>query len=308
MISATYKFPKGFCWGISPVRGSASSNLTVGKSYSNILYRMQEQRFSSLLLRLSWKSLIPEKDSFPNTAVEKYRSFLSRMRDLNIEPLLFFDNTERPEWFEKNGGWKAIDAENLYYSFVSRVIDEVAPFVSRCVILCHEPKPSLFVKDKLINAYTEISAHLRSVAPKAVCCAAVKVPPSGKFSPFYRRSLESFLKNTAPDNICLLPNRIDNDEIIREIGGLGFPLFILSDKLNEIQKTKKSEALSDSVYHLWLAYQQGVDIRGYMSELDVFDTDSCENQLYARISAANTFEISTEDELLPEKWIRFLKD
>ncbi len=308
MISAAYKFPKGFRWGISPVRGSASINLTADRSYSNILYRMQEQRFASLLLRLSWKSLEPEKDTFSNAAIAQYRSFLSRMRDLNIEPVLFFDNTERPEWFEKDGGRKAIDAENLYYSFASRVIDETAPFASRCVILCHEPKPGLFAKDKLIDTYTDITAHLRSVAPKAVCCAACKVPPSGSFSPFYRNSLKSFLKNTAPDNICLIPNRIDNYEVIREIGGWGFPLFILSDKLNEVPKTKKSEALSDSVYHLWLAYQQGVDIRGYMSELDAFDTESRENKLYARISAANTFEISTEDELLPEKWIRFLKD
>lgn len=308
MISAAYKFPKGFRWGISPVRSSASINLTADRSYSNILYRMQQQHFSSLLLRLSWTSFMPEKDTFSNASAERYRSFLSRMRDLNIEPVLSFDNTDRPEWFEKNGGMKAIDAENLYYNFVSRVIDETAPFVSYWVILCHEPKPGPFVKDKLIDIYTEISAHLRSAAPKAVCCAAVKVPPSGKFSPFYCNSLKSFLKNTAPDNICLIPNRIENYESVMEIGGLGFPLFILSDKLNEVPATKKSEALSDSVYHLWLAYQQGVDIRGYMSELDVFDTDSRENRLYEKISTANAFEISTEDDLLPEKWIRFLKD
>lgn len=308
MISAAYKFPKGFRWGISPVRSSASINLTADRSYSNILYRMQQQHFSSLLLRLSWTSFMPEKDTFSSASAERYRSFLSRMRDLNIEPVLFFDNTDRPEWFEKNGGMKAIDAENLYYNFVSRIIDETAPFVSYWVILCHEPKPGLFVKDKLIDIYTEISAHLRSAAPKAVCCAAVKVPPSGKFSPFYCNSLKSFLKNTAPDNICLIPNRIENYESVREIGHLGFPLFILSDKLNEVPATKKSEALSDSVYQLWLAHQQGVDIRGYMSELDVFDTDSRENRLYEKISAANAFEISTEDDLLPEKWIRFLKD
>ena len=308
MISAAYKFPKGFRWGISPVRSSASINLTADRNYSNILYRMQERRFSSLLLRLSWKSMLPERDALNTAALGQYRAFLSRMRDLNIEPVLFFDNTDRPEWFEKDGGWKAVDAENLYFNFAAKVIDETAPFVTRWVTLCHEPKPGLFAKDKLTDTYTEIAARLRTAAPKAVCCAAVKVPQNGKFSPFYRNTLEAFLKNTEPDNLCLIPDRIDNYDVIREFGSLGLPLFILSDRLNEVPETKKSEALSDSVYHLWLAYQQGIDIRGYMAELDVFETDSRANKLYSRIGTANAFEISTEDELLPEKWLRFLKE
>ena len=84
-------------------------------------------------------------------------------------------------------------------------------------------------------------------------------------------------------------------------------LLIWSDNLSSVSPEKKNDEVINKVYNIWRCYQQGWKITGYFSEINL-DSDSPEKATFTNICRNNSLELSTENEYLPENWIRFLKD
>ena len=94
---------------------------------------MNTWRFS-----IEWSRIEPEEGAWNAEAIEHYRTYLQRLKALDIEPMVTLWHWTQPVWFDQKGGF--MHRKNIQYfeRFVAKVLDELGRDF-RYIITVNEP-------------------------------------------------------------------------------------------------------------------------------------------------------------------------
>ena len=305
--SASYNFPPGFLWGTSKTVRSL-----LDKDNYFYLYQLNDNAINSAVIILNWADYEPLKNNYEETLIESTRNLLSRFHSSNIEPFVILDSGEIPQWqnLEKTNKYEIIlDAK---YNFLIHLAESIVPYTN--IIGIKFPYKSFF-SGKLLNSETETFQNARKYIQSL--SSQVKTGPiiptevfrekGERFSLFQKRADFNALINSDMDFLGIDADTSSIDTITKAFHKNRCALLIWSDNLSSVSPEKKNDEVINKVYNIWRCYQQGWKITGYFSEINL-DSDSPEKATFTNICRNNSLELSTENEYLPENWIRFLKD
>ena len=89
-------------------------------------------------LGIEWSRIEPERGSFSEEAIARYREEILYMRSLGIEPLLTLHHFTHPLWFEDMGGFTSGESVSIFMEFVRFVIERLGDTVSEYITI-NEP-------------------------------------------------------------------------------------------------------------------------------------------------------------------------
>jgi beta-glucosidase len=95
---------------------------------------MNAWRFS-----IEWSRIEPEEGKWNPAAIEHYRRYLKRLKQLNIEPVVTLWHWTVPVWFEEKGGFTKRANIAYFVRFAEKVLDELGHDF-RYVITLNEPE------------------------------------------------------------------------------------------------------------------------------------------------------------------------
>lgn len=164
MAEGIYSFPKGFLWGTATaahqVEGqNENNNWYAWESEPGTIYKDQKSglacdwwngrwkedltnaaktgqnahRFS-----IEWSRIQPSANTWNEKALEKYRTMIIGMRDLNLEPMLTLHHFSDPLWIYEQGGWENSETVNYFATFVRHAVDALKDLVKIWVTI-NEP-------------------------------------------------------------------------------------------------------------------------------------------------------------------------
>lgn len=164
MAEGIYSFPKGFLWGTATaahqVEGqNENNNWYAWESEPGAIYNDQKSglacdwwngrwkedlanaakagqnahRFS-----IEWSRIQPTANTWDEKALEKYRTMIKGMHDLDLEPMLTLHHFTDPLWITKQGGWESRETVNYFATFVQYAVDALKDLVKIWVTI-NEP-------------------------------------------------------------------------------------------------------------------------------------------------------------------------
>jgi beta-glucosidase len=95
---------------------------------------MNAWRFS-----IEWSRIEPQEGSWDAAAIEHYRKYLQRLKQLGIEPIVTLWHWTVPVWFEEKGGFTKRANIQYFVRFAEKVIDELG-YDFRYIITLNEPE------------------------------------------------------------------------------------------------------------------------------------------------------------------------
>ena len=307
IYSASYNFPPGFLWGVSPGKDFVSDP----ENYT-YLFGLQETGIKAISIYIPWAEFEPLKGNYDEKRIDSVRLLLSRIRSRNIEPVVILDVGEIPQWqnLEKNGKNGSFNEDR--YKFSTHLIDAFATYTNYFAISCSYSSLS---SGKLMQAelqmHKDICEYLHSVSDKKLAGTALPSITSarkkGGFRNLFGRIQLNAMKSIETDFIAIHADNDSFSEVQSSLDGKKEPILFLSDSLNTASPDEKSGILMDKLYDIWQIYQKGWRVLGLLSEINI-KAPSKEKELYEISGKNNAFIISTENPDLPEKWVRFLKD
>lgn len=307
IYSASYNYPSGFLWGISPGKDFVSDP----ENYT-WLFDLQETGIKAISICIPWAEYEPLKGNYDEKRIETARLLLTRIRNRNIEPVVMLDVGEIPHWqnLEKSGKKEGFIEER--YKFSAHLIDAFATYAKYFAIsFSYSSLSSGKHMQAELRMHKEICEYLHSISDKKLAGTAIPSIASarkkGGFRNLFGRIQLTALKSIETDFIAIHADNDSFKEVQSSLEGKKEPILFLSDGLKAAAPEQKSEILMDKLYDIWQIYQKGWHVLGLLSEIDI-KAPSKEKELYAISSKNNAFEISTDNPYLPEKWVRFLKD
>lgn len=305
--SASFNFPNGFLWGIS-----MPDDFIREKEYSPILYHLRENGMQAVSITLEWADFEPLKGNYEETLIESTRTLLSRIRNRNLEVIVTLKTAAVPQWQNLEHVTKKTFFSNEKYNFAAHIADALVPYTN---YFCLSISDKALFTDKELKTELETQTSIREYILSLNSSAKVGIMFSrGAFTkrnsgfPALFHSLNrNALKKTTADFLAVSAEKIDYDGIRGVFGKERKPLMILPDCIRNSQSQDRFEVLIDKVYDMWNFYQEGWNLLGYLSNLDAQE-DSEAFSLFSKTAKNNALEISSADENLPDKWIRFLKD
>lgn len=199
MAEATFRFPKGFLWGTA-----TAAHQVEGQNENNNWHAWENQagnihngdkaglacdwwngrwkedltnaaqagqnahRFS-----IEWSRIQPSANAWDEKAMEKYRSMISGMRKLGLEPMLTLHHFTEPLWIYNKGGWENPETIDRFTTFVRYTVDALKDLVTTWVTI---NEPAVFTvggylgggfppgKNDLGKAYTVLSNLVKAHA------------------------------------------------------------------------------------------------------------------------------------------------
>ena len=307
IYSASYNYPPGFLWGISPGKDFVSDP----ENYT-WLFDLQETGIKAISVYIQWSEFEPLKENYDEKRIDNARLLLSRIRSRNIEPIVILDVGEIPHWqnLEKSG--KNADFNDERCQFAEHLIDAFATYTNYFAVSCsYSSLSSGKHMQAELRMHKAVCDYLHSISEHKFAGTAIPsisaAKKSGGFRNIFSRIQLTALKSNESDFIAIYSDNDSFSEVQSSLSGKKEPILFLSDGLNTTAPDERSNVLMDKLYDIWQIYQKGWRVLGLLSEMDI-KTPSKEKELYAISSKKNAFEISTEDPDLPEKWVRFLKD
>lgn len=113
-------------------------------------------------LSFSWSRLNPSPGQFNHDILQKYRSWLIKIRELGMEPLLVLWHFEHPAWLEERGSFLSEEFVQRYTEYVEFVINGVSDV---CTFYHTVNEPIGFVVSSLIgDVFPPGKGSLRQIA------------------------------------------------------------------------------------------------------------------------------------------------
>lgn len=306
-ISASYNFPAGFLWGIS-----ADDEIISSRDYYSFLYGLKENFIGAVTVNLKWADFEPLKNNYNEMMIESVRNLFARINNQNIEPVVILDIGNIPQWqnLEKNQRKGTFSEERYNFSvLIANAIIPYTKFLGLCLSEASMYSNKLLQSE--INTHQNIRNFIHSVSEQVKVGTII---PNGVFG----RKHNSFLNITKRPQIHGIQRAeidfvgISADDQARNAVANTYkenriPLMIISDNLRSDPPESRLDELTEKIYNVWRFYMKGWEIIGYISETDI-SSDSMEKTFFINTCRNNSFEISTDNPNLSEKWIRFLKD
>lgn len=307
VYSASYNFPPGFFWGISP-----DKNLFSDSDIYAYLYELKENNIRSVSVQIPWADFEPLKNNYDEKKIDDVRLLLTRIHSQNIEPVIILDIGEVPQWQNLEKQSKKNTFIDERYDFAVHLINALVTYTNFFVFsLSHRSLTSARqMQIELLN-HKEIRDYLHSLSENKSAGTAVpsiaSIKKGGGIRNLFERIQLTEIKSIQTDFLGIHADSSSFEEIQSVFGEKRIPLLFFSDDLKGIAPNDKADKLMDKLYDIWQIYQKGWPLIGLFSEIEM-NLPSEEKLLYANSSNKNAFEITTENPNLPDKWLRFLKD
>ena len=307
VYSASYNFPNGFRWGISP-----DENLNFGNIDYSTIFTLKENHIDSLTVPVIWAEYEPLKNQYDEKKIESIRISLSRIHDQNIAPIIRLEIGELPLWQNLEKPDKKNNFSNERYNFAAHIINALIPYCSYFCLTC---SAASFSSDQLLKSELSVHKDIRDYA-NAISenCLVGTMVPSSAFGPvksglkkLFMRSPTDELFNVKTDFLGITAEKEYSAGLQKLFGTHRKPLMIMSDEIKKIPPESRADHLIDNIYETWELYQKGWPVLGYCSGTDML-SPSREKDLYSTFSEQNALKISTEMPFLSETWVHFLKD
>lgn len=307
VYSATYNFPPGFLWGISPDKKFFSDS-----GIYAYLFELKENNIQAVSIQIPWAEFEPLKNNYDEKRIDTVRRLLTRIHSQNIEPVITLDFREVPNWqnLEKQSKNKTFIDER--YNFAIHVINALATYTNYFILPLSDK--SLTSPKQLqieLQNHKDIRNYLNSLSENKYVGTAIpsiaSIKKRGGIRNLFEHLQLSEIKSMRTDFLAIHAETVSICEIQSVFGEKKIPLLFLFNDLKGIAQNDKAEILMNKLYDIWQIYQKGWPLIGLFSEIEI-NSSSEEKILYANSSKINAFEISTENPNLPDKWVRFLKD
>ena len=307
IYSASYNFPQGFLWGIVTPDSFYSE-----KTNNVTLFSLKEKGIKAIFLTLKWADFEPLKNNYEESLIDDVRTLLSRTRRQNIEPLIMLDMAAVPQWqnLEHEPHKDFFSAEK--FNFATHIANALLPYSNYFGMYISEN--ALFPGKGFssdLEIHNSVRNYILSISESAKVGTILAPQSFQKKGAGLRGLFQSWsanpLKNSEMDFFGISADEISFEGIQNIMKETRKPLFIFKEDIAKIPPAVRADALADKIYDSWHFYQKGWPLLGFFAALDP-NEDSRAMVLFTETSNKNAFEISTENENLPEKWIRLLKD
>ena len=143
--NAVLQFPQGFLWGVSTaahqVEGGNENQWTDWEKAGRIrsgdccgracdwwnstevdFDLAQSLGINALRFSVEWSRIEPQKNSFNDAALDRYREILKSLHQRGIQPSVCLHHFSNPRWFEQAGAFLNPEAPKLFERFTRRVV------------------------------------------------------------------------------------------------------------------------------------------------------------------------------------------
>lgn len=147
VLAETAKYQANYLpkWDDIKAEATDPANYISGKATDH--YNRYEEDFAILKklnmnawrFSIEWSRIEPEEGSWNAEAVEHYRTYLQRLKDLGIEPVVTLWHWTVPTWFEAKGGFRRRENIKYFLRFAEKVLEELGRDF-RYIITLNEPE------------------------------------------------------------------------------------------------------------------------------------------------------------------------
>jgi beta-glucosidase len=131
-------------WDAIKKQAKDPNNYVSGKAvdhynrYEDDFKFLKKLNLNAFRFGVEWSRLQPEEGAWNEEAVEHYRDYIQKLKEMDIEPVMNIWHWTAPVWFAEKGGFK--NAANLKYfdQFVQKLSDEYGHML-RYIITLNEP-------------------------------------------------------------------------------------------------------------------------------------------------------------------------
>lgn len=156
MEKQLFTFPKGFYWGTATsahqIEGGLVNDWSEWEKSENRLAYLKNKNFDPLEFQsglaanswehleddiacikelnnnayrfsLDWSRIEPEEGKFNEAVLEKYHSFIKRLKEENIEPFVTLWHWPIPLWLRDKGGWQNKNIVSYFERFTKKVVE-----------------------------------------------------------------------------------------------------------------------------------------------------------------------------------------
>jgi len=199
-------FPDGFLWGAATAAHQVEGNNTTSNwwamehapgspmvepsgdaadhfhRYPEDMRLLADAGLNSYRFSMEWARIEPERGFVSRAMLDHYRRMIDTARENGLDPTVTLMHFTVPQWFQKDGFWRADDAVDLF----SRYVETVLPILEGVTYVCtiNEPNiaamlaggedaanlvafglpnPDLAVADTLLDAHHRATEILHSV-------------------------------------------------------------------------------------------------------------------------------------------------
>ncbi len=89
------------------------------------LKRLIELKSNSFRLSIEWSRIEPEDDCYDYESLNKYKSWIIKLKENGIEPIVTLHHFTNPLWFENSGSWLRKDAIEKFTQFAGVVANSL---------------------------------------------------------------------------------------------------------------------------------------------------------------------------------------
>jgi beta-glucosidase len=100
---------------------------------------LKKMGLNSWRFSIEWSRIEPEEGGWNAEAIEHYRKYLQRLKELDIEPIVTLWHWTVPVWFEQKGGFTRRKNISYFVRFAEKVFEELGRDF-RYVITLNEPE------------------------------------------------------------------------------------------------------------------------------------------------------------------------
>ena len=307
VYTASYNFPQGFLWGIRP-----GKNLFSDSEIYAYLFELKKNNIQAVSIQIPWADFEPLKNNYDEKRIDDIRLLLTRIHNQNIEPVIILDIGDVPQWQNLEKQSKKNNFIEDRYNFSVHLINSLVTYANFFVLsLSYKSITSSRQMQIELQTHKEIRDYLHSLSENKFAGTAIpsiaSIKRGGGFRNLFERIQMTEIKSIQTDFLAIHADTSSFGEIQSVFGEKRIPLLFFSKDLKGIAPNDKAEKIMDQLYDIWQIYQKGWPLIGLFSEIEM-NVSSEEKTLYANSCKNNAFEISTENQNLPDKWVRFLKD
>ncbi len=99
---------------------------------------LKKLNLNSYRFGIEWSRLQPEEGQWDQEAIEHYRKYIQKLKEMDIEPVLNLWHWTLPVWFSNKGGFKQSSNLKYFDNYVQKISEEYGHMV-RYVITLNEP-------------------------------------------------------------------------------------------------------------------------------------------------------------------------
>ena len=107
--------------------------------YPEDMRLLADAGLNSYRFSLEWARIEPERGFVSRAMIDHYRRMIDTARDLGLDPTVTLIHFTVPQWFQRDGFWRAPDAVDLF----GRYVETVLPILEDVTYVCTINEPNI---------------------------------------------------------------------------------------------------------------------------------------------------------------------